>query len=484
WPYLNRWSSNLLHDASAPAALELVPPHPPTGPMVIAESGASLTKNVDNESQLDDIKKVAPLGDSGAPPTALAAPPSVTHDQEPSLVAAVHDPSSVAAIHNSSLVTTVNDSLVVVVDDVTVDEAPPLASSDLNGEDNKNDLNEDEDTAQKDTFVQSLDAWSKPLHFTPPLPRLGISEAVNCQIDSLWLTIGEAIVNGPKTKKGQMLVPEQAKPQLPVKTIPPPALKGDGSLRFPWAARMNQSSRNLFRATEPTYRLDSTPQEIIPTKAYSMLMICLLFVAPWNPVNSFKTPEISTLPVWINRKNIPDSCFSRLGISHITSGLGEPMLTHKPRLDPTNIGEAKILVEVELDKPFPKFVALDDKQGNIYLVEVEYFWIPSACERCGALGHKDKRCLLPPQPQNSAPITKEPQVTNEEVPMVDIVKLLQNSSTCRADHLEPNLRSPITQQTHQTTKNSLVILPLKDAFASPGEVHLNPCSQIDNTYFC
>ncbi|CAN6904634.1 unnamed protein product, partial [Brassica oleracea] len=48
----------------------------------------------------------------------------------------------------------------------------------------------------------------------------------------------------------------------------------------------------------------------------------------------------------------------KLGISHIASGLGEPMLTHKPRLDPTNMGEAKILVEVELDKPFPKLIAL------------------------------------------------------------------------------------------------------------------------------
>ena len=48
------------------------------------------------------------------------------------------------------------------------------------------------------------------------------------------------------------------------------------------------------------------------------------------------------------------------------------MLTHKPRLDPTNVREAKILVQVELDKPFSKFIALDDKKISIYLVEVEY----------------------------------------------------------------------------------------------------------------
>ncbi|XP_013607538.1 PREDICTED: uncharacterized protein LOC106314153 [Brassica oleracea var. oleracea] len=316
---------------------------------------------------------------------------------------------------------------------------------------------------------------------------------------------------------------------------------------------MNQSSRNLFRATEPTNRPDSTPQVTIPAKVLRLgpenkeeyvvgqfhrcsnppgglihavlnrlwgreckiscrklgdssylfhiphentrkwviqrgvwhVDDCLLFVAPWNPVDSFKTPEISTLPVWVTLKNIPYSCFSRLGISHIASGLGEPMLTHKPRLDPINMGEAKILVEVELDKPFPKLIALDDKQGNIYFVEVEYSWIPSACERCGALGHKEKRCLLPPQSQDYAPITKEHHVTNEEIPMVDIVKLLQNSSASGVDHPEPNSRSPITRQTHETFKNPLVTLPPKDAFASPvthsHEVHSDPCSQINHT---
>ncbi|KAF3501134.1 hypothetical protein F2Q69_00040011 [Brassica cretica] len=64
WPYINRWSSNPLHEASAPAALKLVPPHSPTGPMVETESGTSLTDNGENESPLDDLKRAAPLGDS------------------------------------------------------------------------------------------------------------------------------------------------------------------------------------------------------------------------------------------------------------------------------------------------------------------------------------------------------------------------------------------------------------------------------------
>lgn len=54
---------------------------------------------------------------------------------------------------------------------------------------------------------------------------------------------------------------------------------------------------------------------------------------------------------------------------------------HKLRLHPTNMGEAKVLVEMELDRYFSKLIALDDKHSSIFLVNVEYTWIPSTCVR-------------------------------------------------------------------------------------------------------
>ena len=56
----------------------------------------------------------------------------------------------------------------------------------------------------------------------------------------------------------------------------------------------------------------------------------------------------------------------------IAFGVGKPMLTHKPRLDPTLMGEANIMVEVELDKPFSQKVAAFDEMGNLAMVDVEY----------------------------------------------------------------------------------------------------------------
>ncbi|CAN6885635.1 unnamed protein product [Brassica oleracea] len=172
---------------------------------------------------------------------------------------------------------------------------------------------------------------------------------------------------------------------------------------------------------------------------------CLLFVLPWTPEGSFKIPEVSTLPVWVTLKVIPDCCYSRLGISHIASGLGEPILTQKPRLDPTNLGETKVLVEMELDKDFPKLIALDDKQGNIFLVKVEYTWIPSTCDRCGCLGHKSKRCLQPPKTPEDKTLSSNSVASSVDVPVVDIdIILHQNESVVPSP--SPSTQKVVTEQ--------------------------------------
>ncbi|KAL0731059.1 hypothetical protein Bca4012_027153 [Brassica carinata] len=162
-----------------------------------------------------------------------------------------------------------------------------------------------------------------------------------------------------------------------------------------------------------------------------------------------KTPkmtEISTLPLWVNLKNIPDCCYSCLGISHVASGLGEPILTHKPRLYPTTMGEAKVLVEMELDRYFLKTITFDDKQGSIFLVEVEYMWIPSMCERCGNLGHKEKRCLLTYKPKNLQ--QKETKDGCSDIHVVDIDVILQQRDSMTAK--SPPNANPILQSCDRT----------------------------------
>ncbi|KAF3607058.1 hypothetical protein DY000_02044407 [Brassica cretica] len=94
------------------------------------------------------------------------------------------------------------------------------------------------------------------------------------------------------------------------------------------------------------------------------------------------------------------------------------------------MGEAKVSVEMELDRDFSKIIALDDKQGSIFLVEAEYTWIPSKCERCGNLGHKEKRCLLTSKPGNLQ--QQETKDDRSDIPVVDIDVILQQRDSMTA----------------------------------------------------
>ncbi|CAF2147888.1 BnaA01g07040D [Brassica napus] len=82
-------------------------------------------------------------------------------------------------------------------------------------------------------------------------------------------------------------------------------------------------------------------------------------------------------------------------------------------------------VYLELDKDFPKLIALDDKQGSIFLVNVDYTWIPSMCERCGNLGHKAKRCLLTSKPLHDTNLMSTKDGSKDVIPVVDIDPILK-----------------------------------------------------------
>ncbi|KAG7600559.1 hypothetical protein ISN44_As06g046480 [Arabidopsis suecica] len=190
---------------------------------------------------------------------------------------------------------------------------------------------------------------------------------------------------------------------------------------------------------------------------------CLMFVAPWSTADTFDLPEISTIPVWVTLKNIPNRLYSIPGISHIASGLGAPMATYKPRLDPSLMGEAKVLVEVELSKAFPPRIAAVDKKGNISMVNVEYSWVPTTCGECGQLGHKASRCMKPNVPHERVTI-----IVSEEV-IIPAIKSLSSAT---------DLVSPITLQAKPP-----IVVPTADSefqIDTALEIEAGPIQDKDN----
>lgn len=120
--------------------------------------------------------------------------------------------------------------------------------------------------------MPSLGSWAKSLLFKPPAtppdpstPREYDPAIVGNQLAALWPSLNDEILN--KQPKGKH---PTCSLQPPIEKVPPPELKADGTLRFPWAARLSSQSRNLFRAANPTYRLDGTPEVTISSKVLKL----------------------------------------------------------------------------------------------------------------------------------------------------------------------------------------------------------------------
>ncbi|CAN7085298.1 unnamed protein product [Brassica oleracea var. botrytis] len=108
----------------------------------------------------------------------------------------------------------------------------------------------DEEPTKETVFVHSMGAWSKPLHFTPSptppvpaTPKLGVSDAVKCQIASFLPSLNDSII-GHKHKKEQLSYP-------PMDKMPHPALKDDATIAAPSQTQIMEeipSQVNIFEA--------------------------------------------------------------------------------------------------------------------------------------------------------------------------------------------------------------------------------------------
>ncbi|KAF2596516.1 hypothetical protein F2Q68_00011268 [Brassica cretica] len=90
------------------------------------------------------------------------------------------------------------------------------------------------------TFTPSIGTWAKPLTFappaTPPTPETPMDfdpQYLNNLLDYFWPTLTDEL---GKIRRKEII-----------------------KLLFQWAARMNLSTRNLYQAAKPTFRLDGTP---------------------------------------------------------------------------------------------------------------------------------------------------------------------------------------------------------------------------------
>ena len=72
------------------------------------------------------------------------------------------------------------------------------------------------------------------------------------------------------------------------------------------------------------------------------------------------------MPVWVILLNLPTKIWGAKSLSRIGSLLGVPLAADACTATQNRVSYACILVEVDVAKPLPKALLVEDEQGKVY----------------------------------------------------------------------------------------------------------------------
>ena len=142
----------------------------------------------------------------------------------------------------------------------------------------------------------------------------------------------------------------------------------------------------LFRIENPQMRA-----RVIQRKYWHVADVPLV-VHEWSPETAMNPPDLSAMPMWVDLKGVPNSLFSHKGLKCLARAAGTFVKLHPNTEKCTRLDVARILVEVDLNKPLVERISYSDNVGALVVLEVSYPWLPPKCEVCRKWGHKGSEC--------------------------------------------------------------------------------------------
>lgn len=120
----------------------------------------------------------------------------------------------------------------------------------------------------------------------------------------------------------------------------------------------------------------------------------------WSPSFNLHDEVLRSVPIWVKLPNLPLNCWSMDSLSRITSVLGVPVCADECTTRQLRISFARVLVDIDVTKPLPKAIWIQDPNGNQVEQTVRYEWTPPFCKTCNKVGHD---CLSKKKPEQPRP---------------------------------------------------------------------------------
>ncbi|XP_019267318.1 PREDICTED: uncharacterized protein LOC109244650 [Nicotiana attenuata] len=126
-----------------------------------------------------------------------------------------------------------------------------------------------------------------------------------------------------------------------------------------------------------------------------------IIMKAWSEEFNLHDEVLKTIPLWVKLPNLPVNWWSMTALSKIESALGNPIYADECMTGAVRISYARLLVEMDITKPLPGQVKLQDPKGKEMMQVVEYDWEPKYCSKCLKIGHDYAENRKPMQQQRN-----------------------------------------------------------------------------------
>ncbi|KAJ8630519.1 hypothetical protein MRB53_023842 [Persea americana] len=154
-------------------------------------------------------------------------------------------------------------------------------------------------------------------------------------------------------------------------------------LSRPCLISLTDKGHFIFRFNSQEDRDSTVGQSPFPFDKKKLLLL------PWTPGQSEDSwPAIT--PVWIRLRGLPFHCWSSDILMSIASTIGKPLRLDEITATQRILSFARILVNLDVATPCPKFISVDLEGDGMVEVEIQYDNIP--CSECLSAGHLSDKC--------------------------------------------------------------------------------------------
>ncbi|XP_019241257.1 PREDICTED: uncharacterized protein LOC109221251 [Nicotiana attenuata] len=116
-----------------------------------------------------------------------------------------------------------------------------------------------------------------------------------------------------------------------------------------------------------------------------------IILKKWSLDVEFDTAFLKEIPLWVSFPNLPMAYWGKESLSRLGSAIGVPLFADECTANQSRISFARMLIEVNITKPLPTGVTIQDPSGKMYKQVVRFEWQPEFCSDCQQLGHICKR---------------------------------------------------------------------------------------------